>query len=102
HGELVRLMRDPDLRVLTDSGLLDIQRGARTNFGDPWVFRRFTHRGYMNIGDMRRKIAAGEYDWILTTEPIEDPMYRSYVFGLPMPLVEVAWRRYVPAGRKAE
>lgn len=101
HEEIVRLLRDPRRNLLTDSGFLDIQQGARTNFGDPWVFRLFSHRGHLNLERMKGKLAGGFYECILTTSPLERDDYRTYDFGLPMPLVEVARRHYVLSGRKA-
>ena len=39
YDELIRLVQTPDLRVLTDSGILALYQKDRAPFVDPWLFR---------------------------------------------------------------
>jgi hypothetical protein len=98
YKDLVRLARDPNVRLLTDRGLLDIQQEERTLYGDPWLFRMLVESGQIEPRMVRGKIEREEYDWIITTKPLDDPRYVTYDFGLPMPLVEAARRHYLPQG----
>lgn len=101
HKDLVQLCRDPAARVLTDDGLLDIQQGARTAFGDPWLFRLLASTGRLDPSDLKRAVEEERYDWILTTKALGDADYQDYDFGLPMPIVEAARKHYVLDGWRA-
>lgn len=93
--EVLALGRDPSLRILTDCGHLDIQRGEATQFGDPWLFRLLADTGRVNLDEAVRAIDEERYDLIVTTKPLSDLSYTDYVFGMPMPMVEAARRHYV-------
>jgi hypothetical protein len=101
YQRVIDLARDPESRLLTDSGLLDLYRGRRAEFGDPFLFRVLVETGQIRPTRMREKIDSQDYDLIVTTSDIFSKAYETYPFGLPMTLVERARARYVPIGREA-
>ena len=50
----IRLARDPDYHLLTDSGLLDLYQGERAAFGDPWLFRTLVDTGQLDPALIKR------------------------------------------------
>jgi len=98
HAQLIQIAENPDRRLLTDSGLLDLYQGERAAFGDPWLFRMMVETGRINPTKMKRWIEAEEYDMVVTTHDLTQPSYVTYEFGLPMLLVESINAHYVPAG----
>ena len=48
-----------------------------------------------------QRMDSEDFDWIVTTKDLADPSYRTYEFGLPMPMVEAARRHTTPAGVQA-
>ncbi|MFO0956146.1 MAG: hypothetical protein U0800_01625 [Isosphaeraceae bacterium] len=92
--EVLATGRNPSVRILTDSGHLDIQRGEGTQFGDPWLFHLLADTGRVNLDRVVREIDDERYDFVITTKPLKDPSYASYDFGMPMPMVEAARRHY--------
>lgn len=89
-----RVMADPQTPVLTDASQYDIRQGARTAFGDPWLFHMLVDTGKIEPVQMREWVEAEHYDWIITSKELMDPSYDSYDFGLPKPLVDAARRHY--------
>ena len=93
--------RDPAQALLTDCGRLDIQRGERTVFGDPWLFRLLATAGQLDTRAMRQAAEGERYDWVATTKPLDAPEYAAYEFGLPLELAEAARRHYVLSDQEA-
>ena len=89
------------MQILTDSSFLDIQQGSRTAFGDSWLFRLLANTHRLEPTAMKRAVEEERYDWILTTNEINDVVYQNHSFGLPMSVIEAARRHYVPTTRKA-
>ena len=54
------------IRLLTDSGLIDLYQGERAAFGDPWLFRFLVDLGRLRPVTILRRIDAQEYDLIVT------------------------------------
>jgi hypothetical protein len=98
---LLRLAEDPGVRLLTDSGLIDVHQGERTAFGDPFLFRFLVNSGLIAPSRMEEWIESESYDLIVTHADLASDGYASYAFGLPMALVERARRHYVRGGMKA-
>ena len=92
----IRLARDPDYRLLTDSGLLDLYQGERAAFGDPWLFRGLVDAGQIEPSLIKERIDNQYYDLIVTTSDLNSPDRASQVFGLPMALAVRARERYAP------
>jgi hypothetical protein len=95
YRQVFQVAENPRLKLLTDSGFIDIRQGDRTVYGDPWLFRMLVETGQIQPETMRRWVEDEAYDQVITTKPLDDPTYETYDFGLPMPLVEAARRHYV-------
>ncbi len=98
---VLRVAEDPGVRLLTDSGLVDVHQKERTAFGDPYLFRSLVNAGQIVPTRMEAWIESEAYDLIVTHADLNSAGYASYAFGLPMALVERARRHYVPTGMKA-
>ena len=92
----IQLARDPDYRLLTDLGLLDLYQGERAAFGDPWLFRRLVDTGQIEPSLIIRRIDDQYYDLIVTTSDLNSADRASETFGLPMALAVRARERYAP------
>lgn len=89
---------DPSLHVLTYSGSIDIQQGARTLCADPWLFRQLAERGQLDLTPLQQDIEQQRFDRVLTRSDLMLDSYSSYEFGLPPTLLEPLRRHYQPAG----
>ena len=96
-----RMAEDPELRLLTDSGIIDVHQGERTLFGDSYRFRLMVERGLIRPTKIETHLDQQVYDLIVTTHDLFAPDYANYEFGLPTVLVERARARYVSAGSSA-
>jgi hypothetical protein len=101
RNRLFRSARDPSVRMLTDSGPIDLHHGTRAVFGDPWLFRLLVHTGRIDPVLLKQRIDRQYYQLIVTTSDIMAPTYETYEFGLPMVLVERIRTRYKPVGAHA-
>jgi hypothetical protein len=90
--------RDPRVRLLTDSGLVDAYQGERAAFGDPFLFKTLVEAGRITPTTMERRIEEQEYDLIVTTHNLDSPRYLRENFRLPLPLVERVRLYYVLTG----
>jgi hypothetical protein len=87
--------RNPEVRLLTDSGLIDIYQGERAAFGDPWLFRQLVERGLLDPATIRDRIDSQYYDWIITAHNLAASDYAAKDLRLPMVLAERVRARYV-------
>jgi hypothetical protein len=90
--------RNPDVRLLTDTGLIDLYQGERAAFGDPWLFRKLVELGRIEPATIRNRLDAQYYDLIITTNDLGAPEYAAKDFRLPMVLAERARARYALKG----
>jgi hypothetical protein len=93
-----RLAADPNVELLTDSGLVALHQGPRATFIDPWLFRNLVTRGDLDPTEVRKRIENRSYDYIITTHDLKAPSYPGYPFGLPPELALAARDRYAFAG----
>ena len=98
HQDIQATAADPQTRVLTDSGMLELYQGERAAFGDPFLFRIMVETGRIDPTLMRDRIDSGYYDLVVTTSELDEPSYATFEFGLPMTLVERVRARYVRVG----
>lgn len=98
HDRLFEMAENPKIRLLTDSGLIDLHQRERAAFGDQWLFRMLVETGRIEPTKMKEWIEAEDYDIIVTTSDLLLPGYKTYEFGLPMVLVESIKKHYVSAG----
>ena len=91
----IALARNPDVHLLTDSGLIDLYQGERAAFGDPWLFRKLVDLGRLRPETIRRRIESEDYDWIVTMHDLGAPDYPANDFRLPLVLVEPARAHYI-------
>ena len=90
--------RDRRVRILTDSGFLDVQQRERTVFGDPWLFRLQVETGSIRPTKIIADLEARRYDFLFTNKDFFQKEYETFDFGLPMAIVEPARRNYKLAG----
>lgn len=98
YQRIIQAAEDPGVRLLTDSGLIDLHQKERAAFGDPWLFRLLVETGQIRPLKMQGWIDSEAYDLVVTTSDLFSPGYVDYEFGLPMVLVERLRIHYVPAG----
>mgnify|MGYP000883687111 CR=1 FL=1 len=88
------LARDPAVSLLTDRGVLDIEQGERTLFGDPWLFRILAEGNRLDLTKTIQALEEERYDVLITHGRLDDPAYLRYDFRLPQPLVDAASAHY--------
>jgi hypothetical protein len=89
------LARDPEVAMLTDSGLLDLYQGERAAFGDPWLFHTLVDRGKLRPATLIDRLDAQHYDVVITAHDLDSPRYINEDFRLPDVLIEHARAHYV-------
>ena len=93
--QILERAADPDLELLTDDGYVQLWQGARAPFADPWLFRVMVESGRIQPDEIRSKIEQRSYDFLVTSEDLDDPSaYDSYDFRLPRDLAVSARRNY--------
>jgi hypothetical protein len=95
HRFAIALAQDPRVRLLTDSGLLDLYQGERAAFGDPYLFRKLVELRLLRPTTIEQWIESGYYDMVITNHDLESPLYVEQDFRLPMDLVERIRAHYV-------
>jgi hypothetical protein len=93
---------DPRMRILTNSGMVQLRQRRRAPFVDPWLFRMQVNAGLIRPNFIHRSIEHRQYRYIITTEDLFDRNYATFAFGLPMELVEPARRHYRLLGFQAD
>src|SRR5262249_47926027 len=81
------MARDPNARLLTDSGLIDAAQRERAVFGDPWLFHLLAETGQIDIEVIECRISSQYYEVIVTTSDLMMSQYAADEFGLPTLLV---------------
>jgi hypothetical protein len=94
------LAQDPNVRVLTDSGLIDLYQGKRALFGDPWLFRKLVEGGKIVPRKLISEIGARSFDVIITTSDFDSPRYAAQDFRLPLPLIGHLTKGYILRERR--
>jgi hypothetical protein len=97
HRRLRHESRDARKRFLTDSGMIDIQQGERTVFGDSYLFKLMVEDGRINPSVVATRIDSEYYDFIFCAQDLFSPAYPTFDFGLPRPLADRARRHYEPS-----
>jgi hypothetical protein len=98
--DLFGIAEDPKIRLLTDSGLLQLHQKERAPFVDPFQFRLLVESGQVRPDRILRWIRDESYDMVITTTDLNRPEYRSNIVGLPEVLAQAVREHYVPAGRR--
>jgi hypothetical protein len=101
YRDLFRMAEDPDMRLLTDCGLVALHQEERAPFVDPWLFHMLVETGRIRPTRLRHALRAEAYDAVISTADWNAPGYASYAFGLPMVLVEEARAHYTFVGSRA-
>jgi hypothetical protein len=99
YREACTLARDPDVRLLTDSGLVDLYQGERALFGDPWLFRKLVETGRLAPRRLIAEIDAGSFDVVITANDIFSDDYAARDFRLPIQVLDPLRRAYIPRER---
>ena len=87
YRALFELAADPSRAILTDSGPILLRQGDRAPFADPWIFRLLCLTGRVHPELIRRRIADGDYDAIVTTADLADRGALNNQFALPPTLL---------------
>jgi hypothetical protein len=96
---LLRVAEDPQVRLLTDSGLLQLYQRDRAPFVDPFQFRHLVNSGQIQPTVISHGLDGESYDFVITTTDLNGPGYETYLAGLPAVLARSARAHYVPLGR---
>ena len=98
--QFLRLAEDPNVRLLTDSGLLQLYQKDRAPFVDPFQFRHMVESGQIRPEVIRDKLRDEWYELVITTTDLYSPDYDQSTSGLPPVLARAAREHYAPAGRR--
>jgi hypothetical protein len=98
--DLFSIAEDPKVRLLTDSGLLQLHQKERAPFVDPFQFRLLVESGQVRPDLILRRIRDESYDMVITTTDLNRPEYRWNIAGLPEVLAQAVREHYLPAGRR--
>ena len=101
YDELIRLVQTPDLRVLTDSGILALYQKDRAPFVDPWLFRLLVTTERVHPVQMEHWLESEAYDVLVLTGDLHSSVYGSNSMALPPSLVERARAHYQQVGQTA-
>jgi hypothetical protein len=101
YRKVIRMARDPNFHLLTDSALFDAAQRERAVFGDPWLFHLLIETGQINPETIKRRIETEYYDLIVTTTDLMRPEYAKYELALPAILVQPIREHYVSHGSQA-
>jgi hypothetical protein len=94
-----RVARNPGARILTDAGYLDIQQGARTLYGDGWLFRLQVETGQIYPAKIIADLENRRYDFIITRNDLFTEDYDFYNRAFPKAIADAARRHYEPLNR---
>jgi hypothetical protein len=103
YNQVLRLADDPDLQILTDSGMLALRQRERAAFVDPWLFRMLVRSGRIDPVVIEERIRSKKYDAVVLTSEVDSSTFRyeDYIFGLPEPLVREVREHYQLVGQSA-
>ena len=95
YTDLVRLVRSPELRVLTDSPHLALKNYHEPPFVDPVLFRYLVDTGRIQPFELIAQIEDRQFDFILSTKQLVERDYDQYIFGYPRVVAAAVRRHYV-------
>jgi hypothetical protein len=95
YRQAIAQAENPRIRLLTDSGLLDLYQGERAAFGDPWLFRNLVEIGKIRPTVMAERVDSRFYDVIITLHDLGADDYLGQDFRLPRGIVERVRAHYV-------
>jgi hypothetical protein len=99
YRALEKRAEDPNFHFLTDSGLLDLYRRERADFGDPWLFRLMVETGRIDPIKMKERIENKYYEVVITKSDLMSDGYAQFNAGLPTVLYERVRAHYEPVGQ---
>jgi hypothetical protein len=95
YRDAIALARNPRVRLLTDTGILDLYQGERAAFGDPWLFHTLVETGQLRASAMAARIDSQYYDVFISPHDLESPGYVVHHSRLPEGLFERVRANYV-------
>ncbi len=98
--EYFRLAEDSSVRLLTDSGLIQLYQKARAPFVDPFQFRHMVNSGQIHPELIRKQLQNEFYDLVITTSDLNRSAYDTSTSSFPEVLARSARAHYVPARRE--
>jgi hypothetical protein len=97
--QIIRLAEDPRLKLLTDSGLLQLYQKDRAPFVDPFQFRLMCDTGRIQPRVMLEELEAESYDQLILTYDLDGPD-NPPTCGLDRELARAARAHYKLADRR--
>jgi len=98
--QFFRLAEDPQVKLLTDSGLLQLHQKERAPFVDPFQFRHMVNSGQIQPDLIQEKLRTESYDLVIATADLYRPEYDASTSGFPEVVARAARAHYVPASRQ--
>ena len=98
--EYFRLAEDSSVRLLTDSGLLQLYQKAGAPFVDPFQFRHMVNSGQIHPELIRKQLQNEFYDLVITTSDLNRSAYETSTSSFPEVLAQSARVHYVAARRE--
>jgi hypothetical protein len=98
--QFLRLAEDPQVQLLTDSGLLQLHQKERAPFVDPFQFRHMVNSRQIHPDLIRDRLRTESYDMVITTSDLSRSAYDTSTSGLPEVLARVTRAHYLPASRQ--
>ena len=95
YREADALAENPNVHILTDSGLIDICQGDRAAYGDPWLLRKLIEAGKIRPTRITEWIDSQHYEMIITAHDIDSPRYLKQDFRFPDAILEHIHAHYV-------
>jgi hypothetical protein len=98
--QIFEIAEDPQRRLLTDSGLLQLHQKERAPFVDPFQFRWLVSTGVIRPEVILENLRAQSYDLVITTSELYRREYDASTSGFPEVIARAAREHYRPADRR--
>ncbi len=94
------LAADPRVKLLTDSGEIQLHQKERAPFVDPFQFRHMVDSGRIRPDVILKELREGGYDYVITTADLFNSAYEVDVTGFPQVVTQTAREHYLPQGNR--
>lgn len=94
YRRLFSLAGREDIRLLTDVPIIAVHQHDRAAFLDPYLFRALVQSGRIRPSRLVEIIAAKEFDLVVLTAELGDPLYDRNSFALPIAIADAVREHY--------
>ena len=94
------LAANPRVKLLTDSGEIQLHQRERAPFVDPFQFRHMVNSGQIQPEVILKELREGSYDYVITTADLFDSAYEADQLGFPQVVTQTAREHYIPQGNR--